>query len=160
FLVAGLVFGVLVTDTRHYLKSKWLWYGVGVACLIFLPNFVWQVQHHFTTVNFLLGIHARDVREGYTRGFFFFQLHPTLLALPFSLAGFFSFLFRESRSRFHPLAWMYLVPLVLFALAQGRGYYLAPAYPMLFAEGSVWCEKWITSLRRPWNTRVRAFAGT
>jgi hypothetical protein len=31
---------------------------------------------------------------------------------------------------------------------------------MLFAEGSVWCEKWTASLRRPWNARVRAVAWT
>jgi hypothetical protein len=160
FLVAGMVFGVLVTDAGGYLKSKWLWCGVGVASLIFLPNFVWQVAHHFITIDFLQAIHARDVREGYTRGFFPLQFEQTLLAFPFWLAGLFSFLFRKSRRRFRPLAWMYLVPLMLFAVAQGRGYYLAPAYPMLYAEGSIWCEKWIASLQRPWNVRLRVAAWT
>jgi hypothetical protein len=154
FLVAGLIVGLLVSDARENLKSKWLWYGVAVSALIFLPNFLWQVRHHFIALDFLRGIHARDLREGWTHGFFPFQLKQTLLAISLWVAGLYSFLFRKSRDRFRPLAWMYLVPLVLFALGQGRGYYLAPAYPMLYAEGSVWGEQWAASLRRPWDRAV------
>lgn len=44
---------------------------------------------------------------------------------------------------------MYLIPLLLFLVAQGRGYYLAPAYPMLLAAGTVGCERWLT-MRRSW----------
>jgi len=36
---------------------------------------------------------------------------------------------------------MYVVPLVLLAVIKGRDYYLAPAYPMLYAAGAVWFEK-------------------
>ena len=51
---------------------------------------------------------------------------------------------------------MYLVPLLLFVLTSGRGYYLAPAYPMLYAAGAVFAEpffaQWQT--RRPLLIRV------
>jgi len=151
FLVAGLLSGVLLTDARRFLRSKWLWYGAAISFLIFLPNFLWQVQHHFIALDFLRGIHARDLREGWTRGFFPFQLKQTLLGFPIWLAGLYSYLFRAGRGRFRPLAWMFIIPLVLFAVGQGRGYYLAPAYPMLYAEGSVWMERWFASLRRPWS---------
>jgi len=160
FLVAGLVTGVLLSESRQDLRSKWLWYGVALSVLIFWPNFLWQARHHFVAIDFLRGIHARDLREGWTRGFFPFQLKQTLLAIPLWLAGLYSFFFRKTRHRFRPLVWMYLVPLVLFAVWQGRGYYLAPAYPMLYAEGSVWGEQWIASLRRQWNRVARAVVWT
>ena len=35
--VVGVVVGVLLTETRRYLRSPWLWGGVAVALLIFLP---------------------------------------------------------------------------------------------------------------------------
>jgi hypothetical protein len=35
---------------------------------------------------------------------------------------------------------------VLFLVTQGRSYYLAPAYPMLFAGGAVVVEHWLISL--------------
>jgi hypothetical protein len=41
---------------------------------------------------------------------------------------------------------MYLVPFVLFLLTRGRSYYLAPAYPILFAGGAVMIEVWLTRL--------------
>src|SRR5436853_4644106 len=47
FLTAGLIVGVIATPLRLELRSTWLWIGAGCALLVFLPNFVWQVQHHF-----------------------------------------------------------------------------------------------------------------
>jgi 4-amino-4-deoxy-L-arabinose transferase-like glycosyltransferase len=50
FLVAGLVAGVLLTPARHSLKSLWLWAGVAVSLLIFLPNLLWMAQHNFISL--------------------------------------------------------------------------------------------------------------
>src|SRR5204863_6541400 len=38
FFALGIVAAVVLTDARRYLKSKWLWYGVALSILIFLPN--------------------------------------------------------------------------------------------------------------------------
>jgi hypothetical protein len=40
----------------------------------------------------------------------------------------------------------FFVALALSILTRGRGYYLGPAYPMLFAGWAVWGEKWLSSL--------------
>jgi hypothetical protein len=50
---------------------------------------------------------------------------------------------------------MWVVPFGLFLVTQGRGYYLAPAYPMLLAAGSVLWEGWIASLSPGWSRAVR-----
>ena len=42
---------------------------------------------------------------------------------------------------------MYVVPLLMFVVAKGRDYYLAPTYPMLYAAGSVVAEAWLESVR-------------
>ena len=54
FYVAGLVGGVLLTDARKYLRSKWLWGGVAISVLIFLPNLIWQVQHNFVSLRTIM----------------------------------------------------------------------------------------------------------
>ena len=69
FLAAGIVAGVLLTGARRYLRSRWLWCGVALSLLIFLPNLVWQIQHHFISLDFLASIHARDIRIGRTGNF-------------------------------------------------------------------------------------------
>jgi 4-amino-4-deoxy-L-arabinose transferase-like glycosyltransferase len=156
FLVAGLVAGVLFTDARRYLRSKWLWYGAAVSVLVFLPNLVWQVQHNFVSLDFLRHIHARDVAEGRARGFLLpGQLKMTLLAFPIWIAGLYFYLFAAAGKRYRALGWMYIVPLVLFIIGKGRDYYLAAAYPMLYAAGAVSTERWLASLRPAWARTLR-----
>src|SRR2546421_1984922 len=45
FWTLGIVAGVLLSDARKYLTSKWLWIGVGISVLLFLPNVIWQAKH-------------------------------------------------------------------------------------------------------------------
>ncbi len=160
FFTAGIVAAVLLTDLRRDLRSRWLWYGVAASLLIFLPNLLWEARHQFITLTFLTHIHARDVRIGRAEGFLFpGQLQITQLALPIWLAGLYYCLIAKSGRRFRALGWMYLVTLGLFLVAKGHLYYLAPAYPMLYAAGSVWGERWVGSMRRGWAWAVRATVG-
>ncbi len=160
FLIAGIAGGVLLTDARRYLVNRWLWAGAGLALLIFLPNLIWQVRHDFISWHFLQHIHKRDVGQGRDHGFIRDQFVScvNLVAAPLWITGLVCYL-RERRYRL--LAWMYLIPLALFIVGKGRGYYLAAAYPMLIAMGCVAAEDWVASLRRPWRWTVEIafFAG-
>jgi hypothetical protein len=86
-------------------------------------------------------LHVRDVGEGLTDWFLPSQMELTLLALPMAIAGLWFFFLTAEGKRFRVLGWMYVVPLLLFLLLRGRDYYLAPAYPMLYAAGAVWAER-------------------
>jgi len=147
FFIAGILGGLLFTRSRRYFLSAWFWSGVALALLIFLPNLLWLVHHDFISYHFLQHIHARDVAIGRANGFLRDQL--LICANPFAdplwLAGLILFL-RSARLR--PLAFMYLIPLALFFFAKGRGYYMAPAYPMLLAMGAAGAERWLASLPR------------
>jgi len=157
FFVAGIVAGVLLTPARRYLKSPWLWCGAGLAVLIFLPNLIWQIRHGFISPHFLQHIHARDVGEGRANGFvpdqFMISTNPFLAPLWF--AGLFYYFGATDGKRYRLLGWLYVVPLALFLFAKGRGYYLAPTYPMLFAAGSVLWERWVKSISTAWSRVVR-----
>lgn len=157
-LVAGLTVGVLLTDARRYLANKWLWFGIATAVLIFLPNLIWQAQHGFVSLDFLRHIHERDVRIGRARYFLPEQLELTLFGFPLWLAGLYFYFFSAAGRRFRALGWMYIVPLLLFAMAKGRGYYLAAAYPMLYAAGALLLEQWLASRSHP--SIARAFVWT
>jgi hypothetical protein len=131
--------------------------GVGLSLLIFLPNFIWQMQHQFISLDFLRHIHARDVRIGRTAGFLPDQLKiaANFVTIPLWIAGLIAVLTARDFKLFRPVAWMFLVPFVLFVIAKGRGYYLAPAYPMLLAVGAVVEERWVASLPALWSRMVR-----
>ena len=155
FFVVGIVSGLLLTNTRRYLASGWLWAGAALALLIFLPNLIWQVRHDFISLHFLHHIHARDVGQGRANGFLRdqFLICTNPVAAPLWIAGLVFFL-RDRRYRM--LGWMYLVPLALFFFGKGRGYYLGAAYPMLMAMGGVAGERWAGSLSRVWRWTVEA----
>jgi hypothetical protein len=153
FFVAGILGGLVLTPARRFLRNRWLWAGVALAFLIFLPNLVWQVRHDFISLHFLRHIHVRDVGEGRANGFLRdqFVLCANRFTAPLWIAGLLGFL-RDRRYRL--LAWAYLIPLALFLLSKGRGYYLAAAYPMLMAMGATLAERWLASLPRWWRRTV------
>lgn len=159
FFAFSILLAFLFTSARRYLRSRWLAYGLGLALLIFLPNFLWQVQHHFVSLDFLRFIHARDVRIGRTSGFLPDQLKLTFLAFSLWVAGLGFCLFSSQARRFRAVGWMYLLPLFIFLVAKGRGYYLAAAYPMLYAAGSVWFEQWISPMHRVWAAIAKSLLG-
>jgi hypothetical protein len=148
FLALGIAFGVVVTDARRCLKSPWLWIGALLSVVIFLPHIWWQYQHHFITRDFLQYIHARDIRIGRTKDFLSEQLWvaANFVTIPLWIAGLVFYFFRDEGRRFRVLGWMFVVPFLLFVIAKGRGYYMAPAYPMLLAAGAVVLDQGIAEL--------------
>jgi 4-amino-4-deoxy-L-arabinose transferase-like glycosyltransferase len=157
FFVAGIVGGVILTPARRYLKSPWLWCGAALAVLIFLPNLIWQIRHDFVSLHFLQHIHTRDIRQGRANGFlrdqFFISTNP--FTAPLWLAGLVYFLAAPDGKRYRLVGWLYVIPLALFFFGKGRGYYLAPTYPMLFAAGCVLWEHWISSMSAAGSRVVR-----
>ena len=49
---AGIVLGLLLTAQRRALASPWFWIAGALAFLIFLPNLLWNIQHHFPFLEF------------------------------------------------------------------------------------------------------------
>ncbi len=160
FFIAGVLGGLVLSQARRYFLSRWFWGGIALALTICLPNFLWQVGHGFISYQFLQHIHIRDVGQGRANGFLRdqFLICVNLFAAPLWVGGLVSFL---RNRRYRMLAWMYLIPLALFVLAKGRGYYMAAAYPMLLAMGAAAAERWVTSLPKLARRAVEAvfFAG-
>ncbi len=155
FFAVGIGVAMAVTPARRYFRSVYLWIGVGVALLICLPNLVWQANHHFISYEFLKFLHKRDVWYGLTRDFLPDQLQQTMLAFPLWVAGLWFCLRSAQGKRYRAIGWAYVVTLILFTAAQGRGYYLAPAYPMLYAAGAVLFERWFAKIRQQWVRPAR-----
>jgi hypothetical protein len=144
-LVSLLAALVLLPSQRHHLRSRWFWMGALVATAIAAPNLIWLARHHFITLQMEHFIHLRDVRNGRANGYFTDQIKFTMFSLPFAVGGLIALL---RSPRFRLLSAFYVGPFVLLALAKGRGYYLLPAYPVLYAAGAVGLEAWLASRAR------------
>lgn len=152
FLALGILGGMLLTPARIFLRNRWLWIGVGASILVFLPNLIWQMQHHFISLQFLSHLHARDLRYGRYNGFYREQLEVcvNLFTAPLALLGLWFYLVREEGRRYRLLGWTFVVTFMLFALAGARSYYTAPLYPMLIAGGCVFLENLLSKVRPAW----------
>lgn len=148
----ALIAGLLMTPERWLLRSKWLLVGGAIAGLIFLPNLIWMIQHHFPHLEMLANIRrsGRNVAIG-PLGFIGWQiLGMQPVAFPIWICGLWVLVFSGRGRPYRALGYAYLLALVLLLVLKGRFYYLAPAYPMLLAAGAVAIEGWLKAPRWRW----------
>jgi hypothetical protein len=146
FLAISIVGGIIALPSqRHHLRSRWFYLGALTTLIVASPNLIWLASHQFITLQMEHFIHARDVRIGRATGYFADQVKFNLCALPLVVLGI-AALVRSARFRL--LVFFFAGPLVLFALAKGRGYYLLPAYIAPNAAGAVALERWLARRSR------------
>ena len=76
------------------------------------------------------------------------------------IPGLYYCLITKDGKRYRMLAWMYLVPLAVYFVVQARAYYLAGAYPMLYAAGAVWGEQKLAQMGRASANWIRVAVWT
>ncbi len=152
-LVFGFAFflALLATRQRSLLREPLIWAGAAVSFLIFLPNLIWEINNHWPTIEILKNVDRNKNAHISWLAFIVqqaFLVHP--LAAPICLAGLWYFLRSRQGAPYRFLGWTYVFILAQFLILRGRIYYLAPAYPMLFAAGAVAIEAWIGEAGRQW----------
>jgi hypothetical protein len=149
FFGVALAAALLLTRERRALRSPWLWLGALVAALLFLPNLVWLIGHHFPHLEMLANIrrNGRDVRLDALQFLAQQVLLLNPLTLPLWLGGLAWLLADREGRRFRILGVTFLAVIAEMLLLDGRPYYPAPAYPMLLAAGGVAAERWLAARR-------------
>lgn len=151
FFGFGLAIGLLLTPHRKYFLSPWLYAGGAIAVLVFLPNLIWQATHDWATVEFIRGLN-----EGTMSGISVLQfavgqlLYLNPLSAPLWMAGLGFLFFTTAGSPYRILGWMYIAIFVLLVALKSKIYYLAPAYPPLFAAGAMAVERLSQRTNRGW----------
>jgi 4-amino-4-deoxy-L-arabinose transferase-like glycosyltransferase len=140
----GIAAGVMFTPLRRDLRTPWPWLGAGIAAVIFLPNLVWLYQNNWVTLTFVQSL--LKIPRALFLGGQFLYLGPFFA--PVWLAGI-VFLFIQPERRYRVFAWLFIAVLLVFFWRQSKPYYLAAAYPVLFAAGAVWCERWSARFSSP-----------
>jgi hypothetical protein len=159
FFAAGIFVGLLLTPERRHFADKWIWFGGLVAFVIALPNILWQARHHWPTYELLNNIAHSNKNVALSPAQFIAQqavfMNPG--TLPLWIAGLLWLFASRDGQRYRALGIIYLGLLVEFIVLHGKSYYLAPAYPMLFAAGGVAVER-VFAMRLKWIKPV--FLGT
>ena len=154
FFAIALIVGVALTRHRRQLLSKWLWLGVLIAFVLFLPNLLWNIRHDWPFLELMHNIRAsgRDVILSPAAYLVaqVMQMNPAtfLVWLPGCVWLFFS----RRGSAYRCLGWAFLVLLGIMIGLHGKDYYAAPVYGMLFAAGAIALED---AARKRWLAWVK-----
>ena len=148
----GIVVGLVITEHRRFILDKWLWIGGGAALVIFLPNLIWNVQHHWPFAELMHNIKTTGKDVELSPLEFFKQ--QVLLAQPFTapiwLSGLGALFFWKPLKPYRFLGWCYVVTFTMFVVLKGKNYYMAPIYPMMYAAGAVVVTAGIDHIRQGW----------
>ncbi len=148
------LFGIVMTPLRRDLRTPWPWLGGLIAFAVFVPQLLWQAQHDWATLEFLRnisqGMLAQIPRHLFVLGQLLY-MHP--FTIPLWLAGL-AFCFSSIGERYRIFGWIFVVSFAVLFIVHSKPYYLAAAYPMLFAAGAVWAEHKIRTTA--WRTTAVA----
>jgi hypothetical protein len=147
----GIVVGLLLTEQRRLLWTKWLWIGGAIALLLFLPNLLWNFHYHFPFLELQQNIKRSGRNVAMPPLTFLSQeaLAMLPLSVPIWLGGLW-FFFRREGKPFRFLGWAWVATALVIMTLDPRVYYLFPAFPLLFAGGAVLWEQWLARPRLAW----------
>lgn len=159
----AVVVALLLSAERKAFRSPWIWLAGAIAFVIFVPNLLWNVQHHWPFIELMHNIRAsgRDIVRLPLAfvGEQIYMMSP--LNFPIWLGGLLHLFFAREGKRFRVLGWTFIVVVATTMFLHGKGYYSAPAYPMLLAAGAVAIER--LARGHPWlkpATLATLIAGT
>lgn len=159
-IAAALFAGLLLTEQRRLLTSRWFFLAAAIALALIAPNLAWQGFHGWAFVQVVAGDFAH--RHAFNTGlqleyqnvlqnavaFIVEQLvYTNPLSVPLWIAGIFALAFWTRLRDLRFIAIAYAVLLVLAIWLEAKGYYVIGIYASLIAAGSVLAEQ---ALLRTW----------
>ena len=148
FYLFCLLLALLLTPARRVLSTRWCALGIAILVLLALPNLIWQAMNHFPTWEWLQAVQHSDkdiklppLKILLGQLVMLGPLHSVLW-----LTGVFWLLFAKAARPMRCIGLTYLLFLAFMILMHAKDYYLAPAYPVLFAAGAI---AWTRHLSRP-----------
>jgi len=143
FFLVSVGLGLLLTNQRRVLFSRWAVVGILMLILIALPNVLWQIHHHWPTLEFLHNGQIRHKNVALNPLQFFLAQFSSMQPVNALLwiTGVVSLLRAKSIRDGRWLGLAYLLFFVGMAALHAKDYYLAGIYPALFAAGAIAWER-------------------
>jgi hypothetical protein len=153
FFIVSLLLGLLLSNQRDIFRNKHFYYAVLIGLLIFMPNFIWQWQHHFPVAFHMNKLQQTQLQYISPASFLIDQLIMNFPVVFVWITGLFALLFVSSFKDYRFVGYAYFIVIGLMLLLHGKNYYAMGVYPVLLSFGSYQLEM-ITKHR---HKVVRAF---
>jgi 4-amino-4-deoxy-L-arabinose transferase-like glycosyltransferase len=146
---AAMAIGLLICGPRSVFRSRDLWIGFAIAVVIALPNVIWQAAYGFPFLELVRNDNSGNFLGG-PIGFVIGQSFLiNVVLVPLIIAGIMMPFWLERLRQFRFLAVTFVVTALLILITNGKAYYMAGAYPTIFALGAVsvmMARRWVIGI--------------
>jgi 4-amino-4-deoxy-L-arabinose transferase-like glycosyltransferase len=138
---AALAFGCAATSWRNVLARREFAVAVAIATLIALPSVIWQAVHGWPFALLVKNAGTKDAAIPPLAFMLGQLLIMNPLAAPVWIAGVIAPFLRADMRNVRALSIAFVVALGATILGHGKDYYIAAAYPVVFAIGAIALER-------------------
>ena len=155
FFLVSLLVSLLLSPQRRLLRTPWLAVCIAIIVAIAAPNFWWEYQRHWPTLEWLHNdaVGGKNIRLAPLP----FVLNQLFVMGPVNaliwVPGLGWLLFSRAARPYRFAGILYLIYLPMMIALGAKDYYLAAIYPLYFAAGGAAWSQWLT---RPWQRSVLA----
>jgi hypothetical protein len=146
----GLAIGMIATPTRRIFLWREFWFGALIAAAIGAPSMIWQAVNGWP----FLEVTRNHSAGNLTGGPIAFEIGQVLamnpILAPLWLAGVLGPFLRADLRPWRFLSIAFVVSAAIIIGSHGKDYYLAPAYPVMFALGAAACDRLRATPRGLW----------
>ena len=145
----SLIIGLIFSRERRIFWNKHFYFSLILAFLIFLPNLLWEILHHFPFIHHMKELKEEQLQYLSTGDFLKNQVLMNLSCFYIWILGLIFLSIDPKGKPYQPFLIGYFALLVSMILLKGKDYYMLGSYPILFVFGSVFLTK-ITLERFKW----------
>jgi hypothetical protein len=144
FFAVSILAGLMMTKERTVFANRHFYYATLLAFIIFLPNLIWQYDHHFPVVYHMKELQKNQLQYISPVSFLIDQLTMILPCFFIWIRGLVYVGFSKTARPYRFVGWSYLFVIALLLIGRGKNYYSLGIYPILFAFGAYQLEKLTT----------------
>jgi 4-amino-4-deoxy-L-arabinose transferase-like glycosyltransferase len=145
YLAFGLAAGAVLARRWDLFRNRWVWAGLAIAFLIWLPNLIWQAANGWPQLEMSRIIAGQDNQSSII---LVQVLAAGPLLFPIFLAGLWWLLRSQEAKPWRLIGWAYPVVIAALFLTNGKGYYSVGLIPAISAAGAVVTARWLGRGRR------------
>jgi len=158
FLGFSTVIALLISQHRKLLFSKYLIYGALLSFCIAFPNIIWQVNHRFPVVTHMRELYRTQLIYVPVKVFLSEQILMNFSCILIWFSGLLAILYYKAEKKFRVFAWLYFIIILVFLIAKGKHYYTLGIYPMFFAFGGYYLEKYLVGKHKIIRNSILVFS--
>ncbi len=149
FWALWLALGLALAGPRSALRSRDFWFGSLIFAVLALPNVIWQAAHGFPFLELVRNDNSGNF-TGTPLSFTLDQILAVNMVLaPLWIAAIVAPFASVRLARFRFLSIAFVAMAIFIFVTHGKSYYLAGAYPAMFALGAAACTRlprWLVAL--------------